>query len=104
MHRARAFGAPVVGSPPHADPRPPGPGRWPGVSVLRGPGPQGAPLTGDEVVLLGLIASGLAPPAIARRLRVHERTVRRRISRVCERLGVSTPIEAVVLAVRQGLL
>jgi DNA-binding NarL/FixJ family response regulator len=35
---------------------------------------------------------------------LNERTVRRRLSRLCERLGVATPMQAVVWAVRHGVI
>ena len=57
-----------------------------------------------DVALLGLLADGLVTAAVARRMNASERTVRRRMRAVCQRLGVSTPIEAVVWAVRRGLL
>ena len=65
---------------------------------------EAAPLGTDEVELLRLIAQGLLVDAVARRLDLSERTVRRRVRVVCDRLGVRTPIEAVVWAVRNGLL
>jgi DNA-binding NarL/FixJ family response regulator len=55
-------------------------------------------------VLLSLLARGRTNFAIAETLGVSERTVRRRTLSVCEKIGVSTPIEAVVEAVRRGLL
>ena len=61
-------------------------------------------LEADDVQLLVLFAEGLTTAGIARRMNLNERTVRRRLSRLCERLGVSTPIEAVVLAVRHGVI
>jgi len=58
----------------------------------------------DDIALLQLIARGLTLRAIARSLACSERTVRRRTHELCERAGVGTPIEAVVLAVRRGLI
>lgn len=58
----------------------------------------------DDVRLLALTAEGLTPPGIGRRMSLSERTVRRRVSRLCERLGVSTPMQAVVWAVRHGVI
>ncbi|PXY32609.1 helix-turn-helix transcriptional regulator [Prauserella muralis] len=51
-----------------------------------------------------MLASGLPIEAIARRLGLSERTVRRRMRAVCDQLGFRTPIEAVVWAARQGLV
>lgn len=58
----------------------------------------------DELELLALIARGLSLDVVARRLNVSERTVRRRVRSVCGRVGVDSSIEAVVWAVRRGLL
>lgn len=58
----------------------------------------------DDVRLLALLADGLVIKAVARRLDFSERTVRRRIRSLCDRLGVDTPVQAVVWAVRVGLL
>jgi len=61
-------------------------------------------LSRDEVELLGLLARGMPLGAVARRLATSERTVRRRVRTICDRLAVGTPIEAVVWAAQQGLL
>lgn len=58
----------------------------------------------EDVELLRLLAVGLSLESVARRLDLSERTVRRRMRSVCDRLGLGTPIEAVVWAVRRGLL
>jgi DNA-binding NarL/FixJ family response regulator len=61
-------------------------------------------LSHQDVALLRLLAEGLPLDAVARRLRTSERTVRRRTRDICDRLGVSAPIQAVVWAARQGIL
>ncbi len=66
-----------------------------------GPRPQ---LDDDDLRLLALLADGLALDAIARRLNFSERTVRRRIRSLCDRIGVDTPVQGVVWAVRAGML
>jgi DNA-binding NarL/FixJ family response regulator len=65
---------------------------------------RGEGLSEDDLRLLGLLASGRAPEAIARELEISERTLRRRLRHVCDLLGVRTPIEAVVWAVRSALI
>jgi DNA-binding NarL/FixJ family response regulator len=62
------------------------------------------PLSREDVALLGLLAQGMPLDAVARRLRVSERTVRRRTRDICDRLGVGAPIQAVVWAARRGIL
>jgi DNA-binding NarL/FixJ family response regulator len=63
-----------------------------------------AELSRQDVELLGLLARGLPLDAVARRLNTSERTVRRRVKAICDRLGVTASIEAVVWAARQGLV
>ena len=60
-----------------------------------------------RVALTQLAAGGAAAVAlnaIARELGVSERTLRRRVRLICDRLGVKTPIEAVVWAARNRLI
>jgi DNA-binding NarL/FixJ family response regulator len=61
-------------------------------------------LAGEDALLLGLLASGLMIGAVARRMHLSERTVRRRLRSLCDQLDVATPVEAVVWAVRAGVL
>lgn len=63
-----------------------------------------ADLSPDDLVVLRLISQGLTTEAIARELGMSERTLRRRGRLICDRLGVRTPIEAVVWAVRSRLI
>ena len=65
---------------------------------------QAPPLSDEDVALLGLLAEGVPLDAVARRMRLSERTVRRRTRYICDRLGVGTPIQAVVWAARRGIL
>ncbi len=65
------------------------------------PHPQ---LSRQDLELLRMLADGALIGAVARKLRTSDRTVRRRIRHICDRLGVATPIQAVVWAARQGLL
>ena len=57
-------------------------------------------LTQDEIEVLRLMAAGLTVEAVARRLDVSERTVRRRTRSACTTAGVDTTVEAIVWAVR----
>ncbi len=58
----------------------------------------------DDRILLALMASGLTDQAIARHLGISERTVQRRIQRLCERLGAGTRFQAGLQAARERWL
>lgn len=58
----------------------------------------------EDLHLLRLLAEGMTVGAIGRRLDASERTVRRRVRAVCDRLGVDTAIQAVVWAAKRGVL
>lgn len=62
------------------------------------------PLDGRDLELLRLLGEGLVIDVVAKRTGLSERTVRRRYRVICDRLGVTTPIQAVVWAARRGLL
>jgi DNA-binding NarL/FixJ family response regulator len=67
--------------------------------------PHGTPvLEHEDLALLALLARGLPADTIARQLDTSDRTVRRRTRQLCDRIGVKTPVEAVVWAVRRGLV
>jgi len=66
--------------------------------------PIPGPLDEDEVRLLALLAQGLPPTVIARRLDMSERTLRRRVRAICDRLDVPSAITAVAWAAKRGLL
>ena len=57
-----------------------------------------------ELSVLELVATGITHRQIAVALGLSERSVRRRIIDVSAKLGVASPIEAVVAAVRRGLI
>jgi DNA-binding NarL/FixJ family response regulator len=63
-----------------------------------------AELAADDLRLLRLISRGMTTEAIGRELGVSERTLRRHTRQICDRIGVRTPIEAVVWAVRGRLI
>ncbi len=61
-------------------------------------------LEGDDVRLLMLLAGGLPANAVARKMNLSPRTLRRRTRTVCDKIGVHTPIEAVAWAARRLLI
>jgi DNA-binding NarL/FixJ family response regulator len=63
-----------------------------------------ASLEREELDLLALLAEGFSVETIARRLELSDRTVRRRLRAICDRLGCTAPIQAVVWAARRGLV
>ncbi|MER7559029.1 LuxR C-terminal-related transcriptional regulator [Nocardioides sp. NPDC126508] len=70
-------------------------------------GVRPSPPTGlpeDEVEVLALFARGYTIERIARELGISERTVRRRLRAAADALGAGTSVEAVVRAVRTGLI
>lgn len=75
-------------------------------SHQRRPSPQsdGPRLNDDELRLLAQIASGVTADVAARKLNLSARALRRQLRTICDRLDVSTPIEAVVWAARRQLL
>ncbi|MUN35541.1 LuxR C-terminal-related transcriptional regulator [Actinomadura litoris] len=62
------------------------------------------PLGEEEIQLLAQIASGVTADIAARNLELSARTLRRRLRTICDKLEVSTPIEAVVWAARRQLI
>lgn len=58
----------------------------------------------QDLRLLAIVASGIPLNAVAGRMGVSDRTVRRRMRRVCELIEVGTPIEAVAWAARRRLI
>lgn len=61
-------------------------------------------ISSTELQMVALFADGLSIEGIARRMEVSERTVRRRMRVVCDRLGVQAAVQAVTWAVRHGLI
>ncbi len=60
--------------------------------------------TGEEVAILRLMANGLPLNSIATHTELSSRTIRRRLRDLCDRLGVTCPIQAIVWAARRGLV
>jgi two-component system, NarL family, response regulator LiaR len=61
-------------------------------------------LTGREVEILKLIAAGMPNKQIALRLKISEKTVRNHISHIYEKLHIYDRAQAVLYAVRKGLI
>jgi DNA-binding NarL/FixJ family response regulator len=61
-------------------------------------------LTPRELEVLRMIASGLPNKRIAFRLKISEKTVRNHISHIYEKLGIFDRSQAVLYAVRKGLV
>ncbi|SFD39283.1 response regulator transcription factor [Streptomyces aidingensis] len=68
------------------------------------PGPAGGELTGREVEVLRLIATGATNREIAARLYLSEGTVKNHISRILGRLGLRDRTQAALYARDRGLL
>lgn len=61
-------------------------------------------LTAREIEILKLLASGMANKQIAYRLKISEKTVRNHVSNMYEKLGIYDRAQAVLYAVRKGLV
>jgi DNA-binding NarL/FixJ family response regulator len=70
----------------------------------RGRGHRAVELTEREREVLALVAEGLSNAAIAERLFVSVHTVRNHIASLSGKLGAHSKLEALSIAVRQGLL
>ncbi len=77
------------------------------VDMLTGSGPTRAyydNLTAREIEILTLLASGLANKQIAYRIKISDKTVRNHISNIYEKVKVADRSQAVLYAVRKGLV
>lgn len=61
-------------------------------------------LTREDIEVLTLLAEGLPLSSVGRRLHLSERSIRRRLRMICDRLGCRSTIQAVVWAARRGLV
>lgn len=61
-------------------------------------------LTGREIEILKLLAGGMANKQIAFKLGISEKTVRNHVSNMYEKLGIFDRAQAVLYAVRKGLV
>jgi DNA-binding NarL/FixJ family response regulator len=66
--------------------------------------PSGPQLSQRETEVLHLLAEGLGVAGIARRLYVSESTAKTHISKIYEKLGAANRAQAIMLAIRSGLL
>ena len=66
--------------------------------------PPEEPLSQPEIEILRMLAEGSSLRETMRQLRLTEPTVKSHIQRIFDKLGVQSRLEAVAMAVRQGLL
>ena len=77
-----------------------------GLERLLGPPPPPPPvkLTQREIGVLRLVTEGLSAHAIGKKLNISDRTVEWHIDKAMKKLGARNRIQAVVLAIRDGLI
>ena len=63
-----------------------------------------ARLTARELEVLGSLATGASTAEIASRLRISPKTLRNHISNTYHKLGIFDRAQAVIIAVREGLV
>ncbi|MFC4471888.1 helix-turn-helix domain-containing protein [Streptomyces xiangluensis] len=61
-------------------------------------------LGNDHLRILQLVSEGCTMAQVARRMDISDRTLRRKLRSICDRVDVETPIEAVVWAVRRRII
>jgi DNA-binding NarL/FixJ family response regulator len=66
--------------------------------------PSGPQISPREREVLGLLADGLAVAQIARRLYISESTAKTHISKLYEKLGAGNRAQAIMTAMRMGLI
>jgi DNA-binding NarL/FixJ family response regulator len=65
---------------------------------------RAALVSAEELAILRHIADGLPIDSVAQRVGTSPRTVRRRMRNLCDRIGVTCAIQAVVWAAHRGLV
>jgi len=64
----------------------------------------GALLSEEEIMVLQSTANGDSPEQIARRMNLSKKSVERRLNTIRQKLGKATTVQAVVEALRLGLI
>jgi DNA-binding NarL/FixJ family response regulator len=78
---------------------------WPSDTATRSPSREpGESLTARESEALRLLSRGLGTREIAEALSISRITARNHVTRVMEKLGANTRLQAVVIAAQRGLL
>jgi DNA-binding NarL/FixJ family response regulator len=72
--------------------------------LQRGPKRLGEDLTARELDVLALLVQGLSNAAIGARLFVTVNTVRNHVANILDKLGVHSKLEAMAVAIREGLV
>ena len=72
--------------------------------LLGPPPPRPVTLTQREIDVLRLVTGVFSAPAIGKKLYISDRTVEWHIDKAMEKLGARNRIQAVVLAIRDGLI
>ena len=67
----------------------------------KGPVPQ---LETEELWILGLLAQGIREADVARQIAVSTSTLKRQLAQIVEKLGARNRVDAIVRAVRKGLI
>ena len=75
-----------------------------GEAMRRRMQPSGPQLTAREKEVLALLAEGLGVAAIARSIYVSESTAKTHISKIYDKLGAANRAQAIMVAVRAGIL
>ncbi len=73
-------------------------------AVLKAPPDPGDGLTRREVEVLALLATGIGNKQLALMLHISQHTVRNHLSSLYEKLGINARSQAVLYAVRRGLV